>query len=352
MNKFTCWSLLQINGNRKRASKKAAARKKRASSPRSASRKKASGGFSGFIRRCCFAALLLALALGAVYYFSSYSVRGKMEQSASSVLNSLRSSLPWPGFIEAGFNAVYDAVPHSEGLIVDSCELGHDGSPLLAGVPTAKRPIRVLNNKTNVNVFSPDRGSSLCLAYYLSGEGRQRASAATQAYDDPRVPQLRASQLSSGAWIASPLAPPQFLAAEFGQTACNEAMLSTQLSPMSAAFASGPWQELAQELYHNYPRRFGEVWVYSGPVYTANSPTLPAKLSVPTHFYAIAFDLTEAGGLRAIAFMLPNHASDRRLERYICSIGEIESVTGLNLMPEMAFDARETLLKWVSPQLW
>ncbi len=338
---------------KKRATKKAAPRKKRVTKKRSTARKKtAVGGFTKFLKLCALVCVLLTLALGLTYYFGSYTVRGKMEQSASSLLNSIRSSVEWPDFVEVGLDTLYDAVPHSEGLIVDGGELGHDGSPLLAGVPTSDQPVRLLNNKTSVNVFSPSLQASLCLAYHLTGETAHSASVSRQAYEDPRIPQLRASQLSSGKWTASPLAPPQFLAAEFGQTGSNEAMLSTQLSPMRQDFATGVWQELSQELYVNYPKRFGEVWVYTGPIYTRDSLILPSKLKVPVQYYAIAFDLTDAGGLRAIAFIVPKNASDPQLDTYLSSIGAIEAATGFNFMPDMEFDARETLRKWVSPQLW
>ncbi len=338
---------------KKRATKKAAPRKKRATPQRSRSRKQQSGGgFAKFMKRCSLVTLLLAVALGLTYFFGSYGVRGKMEQNASALLNKLRSSVEWPGFIEGGLDAVYDAVPHSEGLIVDGGELGHEGSPLLAGVPLSRTPVRLLNNKTSVNVFSPALRSSLCLAYHLTGEGDQSISPSTQAYDDPRVPQLSASHLNYRQWTARPLAPPQFVAAEFGQTGSNEAMLSTQLSPMRAEFASGVWQELSQELFVNYPMRFGEVWVYTGPIYNQDSLILPSKLKIPVQYYAIAYNLTESGGLRAIAFVVPNDATNTRLENYISSIGAIEAATGIDFTPEMEFDARDTLRTWVSPQLW
>ncbi|MGB0257558.1 MAG: DNA/RNA non-specific endonuclease, partial [Coraliomargarita sp.] len=293
-----------------------------------------------------------ALVLGLTYSFGSYSVRGKMEQATSSLLNTIRSSAPWPEFIESGLNALYDAVPHSEGLIVDGGELGHDGSPLLAGIPISKKTVRILNNKSCVNVFSPQLRSSLCLAYHLNGEGQQSATIPTHAFDDARFTQLSSSQMRSGKWQPRPLVHPVLLQAEFGQTGCNESMLSTQLSPMRAEFADGLWQALTEELFAHYPKRFGELWVYVGPIYNRDSLILSSGLKVPSAYYAIAFDLTETGGLRAIAFMVPNDAGNNQLENYISSIGSIEQATGMNFMPDIEFDARETLRTWQSPRLW
>ena len=342
---------------KKRATKSAAPRKKRSTTKRTnkrrASRQKTSAGrFKRFIQRCGISIVFVLLALGLTYIFGSYTIRNKIEQTASSALNWIRSSAPWPEFIESGLNALYDAIPYSEGLIVDSGELGHNGSPLLAGLPTSQQALRVLNNKSCVNVFSSSLRSSRFLAYHLTGKGKQSASIPTQAFDDIRIPNLNVRQMSSGNWNAHPLVHPQFLQAEFGQTGCNEAMLSTQLSPMTTEFVTGPWHALTKELFVNYPKRFGELWVYVGPIYGENTQILPSRLKVPTHYYAIVFDLTEAGGLRALAFIVPGNASNTHLGSYISSIGTIEEATGLKFTPELEFDAQETLRTWVSPRLW
>ena len=75
-------------------------------------------------------------------------------------------------------------------------------------------------------------------------------------------------------------------------------------------------------------------------------------MPIPEGFYAIAFDLTETGGLRAIAFLVPQDAPDTKLRNYITSIAKIEKHTGLQFLPDVDYHAREVLGSNVSPQLW
>jgi len=155
-----------------------------------------------------------------------------------------------------------------------------------------------------------------------------------------------------GQWTPQTIAPPSALAGEFGEVGANEACLVTNLAPMSEAFSAGLWERLTREIAVSYPKRFGEIWIYLGPVMREQSSKLESGVPIPDGFYAIAFDLTETGGLRAIAFLVPQDAPDTKLRNYITSIAKIEKHTGLQFLPDVDYHAREVLGSNVSPQLW
>ena len=107
-----------------------------------------------------------------------------------------------------------------------------------------------------------------------------------------------------------------------------------------------------EELAVNYPSRFGEVWLYVGPVLKPKGKRLASGISVPEQFYAIIFNMTAEGWLRAIAFLLPHEQPPESFDQCITSIEAIESLTGLQFLPALNQAAYESLRKWVSPKPW
>ena len=296
--------------------------------------------------------VLGVVALIASYYFGSFALRVQIERAAIQTINVVRAPEWLPRPITSLLNLAYDTIPESQGLVVEGGELGHDETPLIAGLPGSNSPVRVLRNKSYINLFNEKARQTTCIAFKLSGRDRQDAPIPDDFFEDPRIKQLRARDLRLGYWQPQTIAPAQALAAEFGAVGANEACLVTNLAPMSATFSSGLWQRLMYEITVSYPQRFGETWIYLGPVMRTQSSKLDSGVPIPDGFFAIVFDQTEAGGLRAIAFLLPQDATDTKLRNYITSIAQIEKHTGLKFLPEVDYHAQEVLSAAVSPQLW
>lgn len=340
----------------KRTSKKKAARK--TASERASARKRSKpskakqGSFKSTLGLVLFLFVGLTIALALTYHFSPYSVRGKMERIGLSTVNALRSPEWMPKLISEPLEWIHDCIPNNEGMIVDGGELGHDDSPFIAGHPQSKVTLRTLTNQSSINLFNDRERQTACIAVRLSPNADERASVASTFYDDPRVPNLKAAQLAMGEWRPQALIPAKYLAPQFGPTGANEAQLASNLVPMKQSLAEGTWAKLIQRLASDYPDRFGEIRLYTGPAYRVNVAKLATGVPVPDGFYAIAFHLTESGGLRAIAFLVPHDHEVKRLRDCITSIAQIEEVTGFNFLPELDYDAHESLRNWISPELW
>ena len=327
---------------KKRAKKKTSARK----------RSNKSAANTSFLRKLTILLVLGIAAVSATYYFGPFKLRAQMEHVAIQALNATRSPEWMPTPVVQLLNMGFDRIPGSQGLVVEAGELGYGDSPLITGVPQTKSPIRVLHNTSYINLFSEQTLQSRCVAFKLSEQSEQQGSIPDGFFEDPRIKQLSTNDLKVGAWSLSPLAPPQALAQAFGDVGANEAHLVTNLAPMSTKFRDGPWQRLMEEITIHYPKRFGEVWICLGPVMGKESATLKSGRLIPSGFYAIVFELTDAGGLRAIAFWVPHDATDTQLENYITSISKIESYTGLQFLSEIDYHAREVLRSTVSPHRW
>jgi len=332
----------------KRAKKNSSSARKR-NSPRKGAKSAARKPILSKLRSLL---VLGVVALIASYYFGSFALRVQIERAAIQTINVVRAPEWLPRPITSLLNLAYDTIPESQGLVVEGGELGHDETPLIAGLPGSNSPVRVLRNKSYINLFNEKARQTTCIAFKLSGRDRQDAPIPDDFFEDPRIKQLRARDLRLGYWQPQTIAPAQALAAEFGAVGANEACLVTNLAPMSATFSSGLWQRLMYEITVSYPQRFGETWIYLGPVMRTQSSKLDSGVPIPDGFFAIVFDQTEAGGLRAIAFLVPQDATDTKLRNYITSIAQIETHTGLKFLPEVDYHAQEVLGLAVSPQLW
>lgn len=340
----------------KRTSKKKAARRaatKRATPrKRTTSRKAQQGGLRSLLLRSSLLLLALTVALALTYHFSPYSVRGRIERIGLVTVNVARSPEWMPKLITKPLEWLHDCIPNNEGMLVDGGELGYAETPFIAGVPQGRTNLRQLQNVSSTNLFNERERQSVLIATYLSAEARDGAKSSSSFYDDPRIPTLKPSQLSMGEWTAQPLIPSKYLAKWHGPKGANEAHLATQLVPMRRDLANGTWGKLMDLLANEYPNRFQAIWLYTGPAYRVQHAKFSSGIPVPDGFYAVAFHLTDGGGLRAIAFLVPHEHEVKRLRDCITSIARIEEVTGLNVLPELDYDARESLRNWISPGLW
>jgi endonuclease G len=303
------------------------------------------------LRTLLAASLLAIAAVSASYYFGSFELRRQLQHAAIHALNMVRGPEFMPRAVVTALNTVYDSIPGSAGLEVEGGELGYEDSPLLAGVPLSQAPVRVLRNQSYINLYDEQLRQSRCVAFKLEAAARQPAAVPQQFVADPRIPNRHVGELPRGPWQAQPMAPAAALGQAFGSAAAKEAHLVTNLVPMPHNLQA-LWQRLMHELTVHYPKRFGEIWIYAGPIPQPHGARLASGIAAADSFYAIAFDLTETGGLRAIAFHLPVDAEDAPLRNYLSSIERIEQLSGLQFLPEVDYHARSVLSSAVNAQLW
>ncbi|MGC6456290.1 MAG: DNA/RNA non-specific endonuclease [Coraliomargaritaceae bacterium] len=306
--------------------------------------------------RCGFFLLaLLTVSLCGLYFFGPQAAKETIEQGSIHLINHLRQQEWMPKPLLTALDQAHEGISMREGLGVDGGELGYDGGPLLAGLPKSQLPTRVLRNDALVNLFDERNRQSRCLAVRLSapqGSSPVKRTAVEHLRVDPRVPNLRTGQMTDGPWSAQPLLPPEWLYSSLGEALVNDIRLPTFSVPMRQHFAEAGWTLLMREIAVNYPARFGEVWLYVGPVFGPDNRRLASGIPIPEQFYAIVFDITTEGWLRAIAFLLTHEQPPESLDQCITSIEAIETLTGLTFLPELNQAAYNSLRTWVSPKLW
>ena len=328
-------------------------KKKQSARGKARSKSRAQANHSHWLRKLLVRLSIAILAIGGIYYFSSFEIRAKMERVALSAINSSRTHAAMPALVTPIFDSLYDAIPSSGGMVVEGGELGRDQeTPFLAGIPNSRKPIRPLLQTSYINLFNERNQQTACIAIRLDDTKRKKADTDGSLQIDARIPRLSAQTMTLGEWLPQPIAPAKALIGQHGDRGAIDAKLASNYAPMTEAFSDGVWKKVMHEFTQRYPDRFGEVWVYLGPTYRPESSNFGSAISLPDAFYIIAFDLTHEGGLRALALLIPTDAESKNLNDYLSSIAEIEKLTGLQFLPELDFSIRDTIGNYVSASVW
>ncbi len=136
------------------------------------------------------------------------------------------------------------------------------------------------------------------------------------------------------------LAPNFAIATRYGAVAQRETFLMSNIVPQRHGLNAGLWQDLEQRIATSYPARYGEVWVFTGPVLGPAPARLRGRVAVPEAFFKIIVD-EQDGRLRTLAFLVPQETSTQAdPARYLTTIAEIETRTGLDFLAALE-DAAE-----------
>ena len=131
------------------------------------------------------------------------------------------------------------------------------------------------------------------------------------------------------------LAPNYAIATRFGDKAQSETFLMSNITPQLHSLNAGLWKELEMKIATSYPARYGEVWVFAGPIFGDRQIKLRDRVFVPEAFFMILID-EQDGKLRTLAVILPQDAApDSDWSDYLTSVAEIQHRTRLDFFREL-----------------
>ncbi|MBQ3836891.1 MAG: DNA/RNA non-specific endonuclease [Treponema sp.] len=147
----------------------------------------------------------------------------------------------------------------------------------------------------------------------------------------------------------------------FSREAMSETFYMSNMCPQAAAFNRGIWKDLEDQV-REWVRLYGVAYVVSGPVLSKPASEYPfigeSKVTVPEFFYkAILVPIYEDGlnacaDVMAIAFVIPNKASEGDFWRYAKSVDEAEEITGLDFFPLLEDDVENRVEAECDPRPW
>ena len=216
-----------------------------------------------------------------------------------------------------------------------------DDGPLFGGIPDAsarKNRVRVLENEGYVCGYSETLRSPLWVSYRLFDKVDATKAGERPAdfdIDGRTMAKVRSDEYTRSGYDRGHLAPNYGISRCYGRKAQLGTFLMSNVIPQKHEMNAGLWRHLEERAAVNYPGRFGEVWVVTGPIFSATPKTIGKGVPVPEACFKIMIDETE-GKIRAQAFVVPQEVpSGASLNRYIVSIDEVERLTKLDFFPDL-----------------
>jgi len=145
--------------------------------------------------------------------------------------------------------------------------------------------------------------------------------------------------------------------------------LLSNMTPQASLFNEGIWAWL-EGLVRDYAKTYAEVLVLTGSIVQPPRHTVPSgNVAIPTRYYKIILRTASSGTLEALTIVLPNlqrglplppgsflsgpklspAEADTFLAAHTTSIREVETLTGVNLLPNVT---DEGLKSAVASELW
>ena len=130
-----------------------------------------------------------------------------------------------------------------------------------------------------------------------------------------------------------------------------ESFYYSNMSPQVPSFNRGIWKN-AESFTREAAIENHVIYVVTGPVFTSDMTTIGKnKVAVPVAYYKVILDYLEPE-LKAIAFVIPNEASQLPLQHFAVSINQVEQITGLDFFPLLADTLESKLESGFDVNLW
>ena len=159
-----------------------------------------------------------------------------------------------------------------------------------------------------------------------AAKGEQRTN---KFFADARLPRSERAELSDykgSGYARGHMAPAGNMP---NSTAMAQSFSLANMVPQDQRQNSGPWSKIEQDTRRYAARAQGDVFVITGPVFDANSPTVgPNQVRVPSYLFKLVYDATTH---KAWAHWQPN-APEARVSPPI-SYQELERRIGMALLP-------------------
>jgi endonuclease G len=230
----------------------------------------------------------------------------------------------------------------------------YGGPPILTGLSTGT-PLRVLKNRGYVVGYHDAKAYPAWVAYRMADLAVPAPSLRRPErfeIDRRTAARVAPGDYSNSGYDRGHLAPNYAIASRFGEEAQRETFLMSNIVPQRHALNAGPWNQLERRISTSYPARYGEVWVFVGPILGPNPPQLQQRVPVPESFFMLILDEHE-DRLRTLALIMPQAATDAQdLASYVTTIDEIERQAGLDFLRELEDPMESTIEQQRASRVW
>lgn len=120
--------------------------------------------------------------------------------------------------------------------------------------------------------------------------------------------------------------------------ALRQSFLFTNICPQNHGLNKNSWNDLEMQC-RQWAREYGAIDVVCGPIFknkTSPKTIGTNKVWVPDAFFKVV--LCRKGKPKAIGFVYENRGGSQRMSETVCTVNEVERLTGIDFFPMLADD--------------
>jgi endonuclease G len=252
---------------------------------------------------------------------------------------------------------LYDWIPASVGPVVFVDDYKEESLSIYGGMPLSSHyALTVLANKGYWVGYNEKMQNPAWVAYRFYRAPDEPIEKRPSHFDtDERThARVKSNDYTRSGYDRGHLAPNYGIARCYGREAQLETFLMSNVVPQRPDLNRNVWRNLELRVAKRYTKRFDEVWIITGPIYyrPTHVKRLNGHVAVPDAFFKIIFE-ERAEGVRAEAFIIPQDVnSEERLQSYLVSIDTIETLTQLNICPQLSDKVQAELEANPAKRVW
>ena len=139
----------------------------------------------------------------------------------------------------------------------------------------------------------------------------------------------------------------------WSEQANDDTFFMSNMTPQIHGFNAGLWLN-CEKAVREAAKEFGSVYVATGPVFSKEMKTIGSccSVAVPESFYKVLLAFDQNNNVFAIGMICPQSYEDSRVHSYLCSVNDVEDVTGLDFFPNLDDSIEESVESTFNPYAW
>lgn len=233
------------------------------------------------------------------------------------------------------------------------------GAPRAHDAANYETWFRILRNDGFILGYSDLRGNPLWVEYALTPlpENEPSLKRPNRFETDWRsINRVSHDSYQQSGYDRGHMAPNYAISRLYGKQGQADSFLMTNISPQKSKLNQRVWQRLEEIEIQHFAKRFGKVWVITGPVFNGTIERLKSDwtVEIPDAFYKIYIAKPNPNAHPiALGFVIPQTVKGKEpLMQFVTSVDHIEAQTGLDFFPELDDKVEDAVEAKVDPSIW
>ena len=139
---------------------------------------------------------------------------------------------------------------------------------------------------------------------------------------------------------------------KWSQKAMTDCHYMTNICPQTAELNKNWWEHL-ERACRQWARQYGSIQIVCGPVFSDSPKRFGRshRIAVPEAFYKVVLSLKD-GDEKALGFLYANDNSAQPMEEAVCSVDEIERLTGIDFFSSLPDEQEDRLEAMTDLRAW